>query len=403
MTIGQAGLPAASAASASVATTTIQLDGYPLTMPVEPLVISGTNMVPFRAIAVALQVEVAWNAASQTITAVKQVNGVDRTVVLKLNDKKATVNGTTVLLHVAPIAKNGNTLVPLAFFSSQFGAKVAWDGPTRTVTIQSPVDDLYTLGYYAISSYSEAAYVSRFDSVAFGWSRIDGDGKLTLSGETFRWPQAAGETTPESLVTDAGAQGTLPYFMVFGEDGDGELTKLLNDPMLSQAAIDEMIRIAQENRFGGIALDFEGLGWTGDFEQAQQSYTAFVSALAEQAKPLGLKLSLALHPLNGAYHGYDYKELAKVADELVIMAYHYEDETRPEPMKRVDESIRLALKEAPAEKLVLGISFGSEDESSVNAKIGLAKRYNLKGIAIWRIGIMGQAAMAKMQQTIVMD
>ncbi len=385
--------------------TTIELDGYPLPFPIEPAVVNGLNMVPFRAIAEALQVEVAWNAKTKTITATKA--GADKaqphTVILRLGDSTASVNGMPVKLHAAPISENGHTLVPLAFFSSQFGAHVAWDGPARTVRIQSPAADLYTMGYYAISSFDERAYIPSFDAVAFGWSRIDAEGRLTLNGTTFKWPQNAGEVTPESIVRDTRAEGTHAHLMVFGTDGQGELTKLLSDPVLSRQAVDTIVATAVDKGFNGISLDLEGLGLTGDYEQVQQSYTAFVRLLASEAEPAGLTLSIALHPLNGAYHGYDYEALAGLADELIIMAYPYANEDAPEPMNRVDEAIRMALKEAPREKLVLGISFGSEDASSVNGKIGLAKRYGLKGVAFWRIGLIGEEAMAAMEWTIRMD
>ncbi|UVI27971.1 stalk domain-containing protein [Paenibacillus spongiae] len=393
----------ANATSASPAKTTIMLDDYPLSFPIEPTVINGTTMVPFRVISEALRINVVWNGAAKTITATKAVGGQSKQVTLRLNDKKAFVGGQSALLNVAPISKGGYTLVPLNFFSSQFGAQVSWDGKTHTVDIRSPREDMYTVGFYATSSFKEIRYVPAFDSVAFGWTRIDDEGRITLQGESFFWPKPAGEITPEKIVDDVTADGSSPFLMVFGTDGKGQLTKMLTDEALRTQAIDTVMKLAADNGFQGITLDFEGLGWSGDIDLAKKTTTEFVRMLSEQAKPAGLKLSLAVHPLNGAYHGYDYKALAKYADELIVMAYPYEGEKGPEPMDRVDQAIRMALKEVPKEKLVLGISFGSEKAESVNAKIGLAKRYSLKGIAIWRIGIIGEAAMKQMERTITMN
>jgi spore germination protein YaaH len=42
----------------------------------------------------------------------------------------------------------------------------------------------------------------------------------------------------------------------------------------------------------------------------------------------------------------------------------------------------------PAHKLLLGISLPSERAESLQQKIGLAKRYGLKGIALWRLGLV---------------
>ncbi|WP_148930171.1 stalk domain-containing protein [Paenibacillus methanolicus] len=397
------GSQAALAAPVAKPSVSIILDGYPLSFPSEPVIVNSTNMVPFRAIAEALRISVVWDPAKKAITATKTVQGQLKKVVLQLNKKQAIVNGTAAQLTAAPINQAGSTLVPLAFFSSQFGAGVAWNGATKTVTIQSPVEDIYAMAYYAMSSFKERAYIDSLDAVSFGWSRINKEGELIFDGIDFYWPQAAGEITPERIVADAAANGTDPYFMVFGTDGSGEVTKLLSDPDLSAKAIEAIVQTAKEKGFKGVAIDFEGLGLTGDRKLAQQQFTGFIQNLQAKTKPLGLKISLALHPLNGAYHGYDYKELAKVADELVIMAYHYEDGESPEPMKRVDEGIRLALKEVKKDQLLLGISFGSENAQTVNDKIGLAKRYGLKGIALWRLGMIGDAAYQEMKQTIVME
>lgn len=69
----------------------------------------------------------------------------------------------------------------------------------------------------------------------------------------------------------------------------------------------------------------------------------------------------------------------------------------------MDEAIQLALKQVDKDKLILGISRGSETAASINTKIGLAKRYDLKGIALWRLGIIGPATWAEMNKTIVLD
>ncbi|MFB9327120.1 stalk domain-containing protein [Paenibacillus aurantiacus] len=397
---GSQGVLAATVAKPPVS---IVLDGYPLRFPIEPISINGTNMVPFRAIAEALRISVVWDSAKKTITATKTLQGKAKTVVLQLNKKQARVNGAPVELLAAPVNKGGNTLVPLAFFSAQFGAGVAWNGLTRTVTIQSPVEDIYTMAYYAMSSFKERGYIHALDAVSFGWSRINQDGELILDGKDFYWPQAAGAITPENIVAEAASDGKTPYFMVFGTDGTGEVTKLLSDPNLSAKAVDSIVQTASDKGFKGVAIDFEGLGLTGDRKLAQQQFTAFIQKLYAKTKPLGLKISLALHPLNGAYHGYDYKELAKLADELVIMAYHYESGESPEPMNRVDEGIRLALAQVKKEQLMLGISFGSENAQTVNDKIGLAKRYGLKGIALWRLGLIGDEAFQQMKRTIVLE
>ncbi|MDT3426995.1 hypothetical protein J2Z22_002529 [Paenibacillus forsythiae] len=378
----------------------IMLDGYPLPFPVEPVVINGTTMVPFRVISEALGIPVEWNQSAKRISA----SGTDKTgvkkVVLTLSSKTALVNGGSVKLAVAPQTLRGTTMIPLSFFSEQFGAEVSWNSSQKTVAITSPKKDLYTLGFYAMSSYSEYALLPGLDDVAFGWGRIDKDGHFTTAGADFYWPKAAGDVTPESIVQNAASGGQTPYFMVFSGDDKLELTKNLEDKNLQEQTVASIVDTAVQKGFKGIMLDLEGLGLTGDKAKARSDYNAFVKNVSGKARAQGLKLGIALHPLNSSYAGYDYKTLAALADELIIMAYAYGDQKSPEPTDKVDEAIRLALKQTTKDKLVLGISLKSENESSVNTKIGLAKRYGLKGIAIWRLGLIGQAAWNEMGKSV---
>ncbi|MCM3747687.1 stalk domain-containing protein [Paenibacillus pasadenensis] len=376
-----------STAVSKTSSASIVLDGYPLKFPVAPLIRNGSTLVPFRSIAEALNVAVAWNAKAKAITAVKSFpDESKRSIELRLGSAQALLDGRPVKLGQAPIQSSGTVLVPLSFFSTAFGAQVSWNGASKTVSIQSPAERIYTKAYYAIESFSQLKHLNRFDAVAFGWGRIGEDGRLTLKGRDFYWPQPSGSTTPESIVADASATGVNTQFMVFGVDGKGELTKLLGDKKLREEAIEGIVSTASIGGFNGISLDFEGLGLTGDKLAVQKSFTGFVTELRAASQKAGLGLTLALHPLNGAYGGYDYKALAKQADEIVIMAYAYEGEKGPEPLNRVDEAIRLALKEVGRSKLLLGISMGSETAESLRGPAGLAKRYGLKGIALWRLG-----------------
>ncbi|MFB5763671.1 stalk domain-containing protein [Paenibacillus medicaginis] len=378
----------------------ITLDGYPLPFPVEPQVMEGTTMVPFRAISEALGIKVEWNQVAQTITATKQGAEGTQQVVLTMGSTTAQAGGQNAQLLVAPQMIRGTTMIPLSFFSQQFGADVSWNQGAKTVSITSPKEDMYTAGFYALSSYSEINRVPEFDSVAFGWSRIGTDGVFTTGAKEYGWPQAAGDVTPESIIQNTAAQGTAPYLMVYSVDGNLELTKNLEDQQLQEQTLTQIVNTATENGFRGIALDLEGLGWSGDKAKARADYNAFVKNLASRAHQAGLKLTVILHPLNSAYTGYDYGTLGKLADELIIMAYAYGDEKSPEPADKVDEAIRLALKETGKEKLVLGISVASENKQSVNTKIGLAKRYDLRGIAVWRLGLIGQDVWDEMNKSI---
>ncbi|WP_410511898.1 stalk domain-containing protein [Paenibacillus sp. BR2-3] len=387
-------------AAASNAGVTIMLDGYPLPFPVAPAVMKGTTMVPFRAISEALGIPVQWNQALKKITATKKTGTVTKEVVLKLGSKNAVVNGGLVQLAVAPQTVRGTTMIPLSFFSGQFGAGVSWNQATKTVSIISPKKDMYTLGFYALSSYDQYSMLPDFDAVAFGWSRIDRSGEFTTKGEEYNWPKSADTVTPELIVSEAAAGGTAPYLMVYSVDGKLELTKNLEDQELQARTITGIVDTAVEKGFQGVLLDLEGLGLSGDKAKARSDYNSFVQNLSAKTRQAGLKLTIILHPLNSSFTGYDYKTLGTLADDLIIMAYAYGDEKSPEPVAKVDEAIRLALKHVNKDKLILGISLASENENSVNTKVGLAKRYDLKGIAVWRLGIIGQSEWTEMNKSV---
>ena len=110
--------------------------------------------------------------------------------------------------------------------------------------------------------------------------------------------------------------------MVYALDGNGELTKVLSDSSLRQKSIEGIKTAIQEYGFGGVVLDFEGLGFKLDAIEQQQLLNQYVKQLRESL-PREIAISLAVPPLNSAYKGYDYKTLATLADDLIIMAYQY--------------------------------------------------------------------------------
>jgi Predicted glycosyl hydrolase len=387
--ISQVAPVANAATAASSSSIQIVLDHYPLPFDSAPRVDNGVTLVPFRTIAEALGIAVVWDSASKTVVATgKDVSGNDAKVVLTVGKKTALVNGQDVALTAAPVTQQGRVLIPMAFFGRQFGAQVDWDGANKTVRIQSPQREMRLMGYYAISSYDQVNRIDSLNSVAFGWSQINANGEFTTAEKPYRWPQADGDVTPESIVERAEDS----YLMVIGVDGDRQLTKLFTDSAARDASIQQMVAQAKDYGFKGVMLDYEGLGWKDDPAAAQKQFNDYVALLSKQLKQEGLKLSLSLQPLNGSYKGYDYKTLANYADELVIMAYQYVADKTPEPIGKVDEAIKLALERGvPKDKLLLAVNMDNENETTVGDKIGLAKRYDLAGVALWRLGILSQA------------
>ncbi|MGX1830034.1 stalk domain-containing protein [Paenibacillus taichungensis] len=369
----------------------VLLDDVPLKFDASPLIDKGVTYVPFRTVGEALGIRITWNNKTQTVKAIGNVKGQATEVLLQVGSTTATVNGEKVKLAAPPVQREGRVLIPLSSFSSQFGVNVGWNQSTRTVSLVSPQREMHLRAFYALQSYKEIDLVSSMNSVAFGWSRIDREGQFTLQGDEYQIPAAAGDVTPQSIVADAANQSIKPYLMVYSLDGNGELTKVLSDSSMRQKSIEGITAAIAENGFGGVVLDFEGLGFKLDAVEQQKLLNNYVKQLKDSL-PKDIALSLAVPPLNSAYKGYDYKTLASLADDIIIMAYQYNPvgtkSQVPEPNSLVNQAIQLALDAGVSkQKLLLGISLNSETSSSIDDKLGLAKRYDLKGAAFWRLGL----------------
>ncbi|MFC5467525.1 stalk domain-containing protein [Cohnella suwonensis] len=383
----------------------VVLDDVPLSLGSRPVIINNSTMVPFRSFAKALGIDVVWETKTKSVLAEAPVNGVVRKIVLTLGKKQALVDGKPVAITVAPVIVDQQTYIPLSFFGSQFGATAAWNGTTKTVSIVSQRKAMHLRAFYALKSYPQRARIPAMDSVAFGWSRIDSNGELTLEGAEYYWPEAAGEDTPEAIVRGSADAGADPYLMVYAVDGKGELTKMLSDAALVAKSIDNIVRLVSDNGFAGVQLDYEGLGLNLDAASQQKLLNDYAKLLSDRLKEKQIKLSLAVPPPNGSYKGYDYKTLATLADDLVLMAYDYNPkgttpDRTPEPNAKVVAAIEQTLQAGvPANKLILGVSLWNESTSTVDDKLGLAKRYGLKGASFWRLTFYNDAFAVAIDKT----
>ena len=85
-----------------------------------PIVKNDRTFVPFRALAEAFGAEVAYDEATQAVTA--ELNGVK--VVMTIGSATYTVNGAEKTMDVAPFINGSRTMVPVRFVAEAFGIKV---------------------------------------------------------------------------------------------------------------------------------------------------------------------------------------------------------------------------------------------------------------------------------------
>ena len=90
------------------------------TIDAAPMIQNDRTFVPFRALAEAFGAEVAYDEATQAVTA--KLNGVE--VVMTIGSATYTVNGAEKTADVAPFINGSRTMVPVRFAAEAFGIKV---------------------------------------------------------------------------------------------------------------------------------------------------------------------------------------------------------------------------------------------------------------------------------------
>lgn len=101
---------------------------------VMPIIQNDRTLVPARAVFETLGGKVEWDQSNYMVT-VKCDNDV---IILKINNKVATVNGIDKTLDVPATIVQGRTMIPVRFVAEELGFVVGWIDSTRTVTIASP-------------------------------------------------------------------------------------------------------------------------------------------------------------------------------------------------------------------------------------------------------------------------
>lgn len=385
---------------------TINVDGLGVPFDTPPLLDNGRTLVPFRAIAEALNVAVTWDENTRKISA--ENNGVS--VILQIGSNTAYRNNVPISLDVPPKIIEGRTLIPLRFFSEAYNCQVAWDGEKAEVKVISPPQKMNVLGFYALGDSSTSSWKNLFGQpypakevgntdlvshLALGWYSLDRDGTLLTRSRTG-WQRPEGWED----VLEAAAQYNLSTEMVVHvTDGDQTISDLLaNETAMLNAAL----AITEEAiKFQGVNLDFEGLGFRDEGEElrkVQDRFTTFVRILSQQLKIANRTLTLTLHAPNSAYPGYDYRALGELSDRIIVMAYDYG--AKPEPVSLVKQAVEKAVSLVPREKLYLGISAPSESGESIITKVGIAKSYRLGGIALWRLGLVTDDMWKSLRQSI---
>lgn len=223
------------------------------------------------------------------------------------------------------------------------------------------------VGFYAewwdtdTSSYtSMAKNVDTLNTIVPFWATLEPDGTVTDRGGKDH----------AGVVKFARQNNITTLLMVNNakqNSADSPIHNVLANPALRIAAINNLEAYLKKYNLNGINIDFEMVP-----AQDRSNLTAFMRELSARLKPQGFIVSIDVFPKtdesNDVSVAYDYAELAKYADKIMIMAYdNHGVWSRPGPIADigwVENNLKYALKFIPKNKLYLGIAGYGYDWSS---------------------------------------
>ena len=100
---------------------------------VKPYIENDYTLVPIRAIAENLGLNVGWDEETKTVSL--STKGTD--INIEIDSYNAIVNGESVSLDIPARITDSRTFVPLRFVSESTGADVKWDGETKLISINT--------------------------------------------------------------------------------------------------------------------------------------------------------------------------------------------------------------------------------------------------------------------------
>jgi len=250
--------------------------------------------------------------------------------------------------------------------------------------INSPTSKEF-VGFYAewwgedTSSYnSMVKNADAIKTIAPFWATLQADGTVSDRGgnnhETVIKTAHQKNMSVLLLVNNAKQEGNTP-----------PVHTVLTNPALRTNAIDNFEAYIKKYGLDGINVDFEMVP-----AEDRDNLTAFMRELYLRFKPQGYIVSIDVFPkqneTNDVAAAYDYAELAKYADKIMIMTYdNHGMWSGPGPIADiawVENNLKYALKFIPKEKLFLGVAAYGYDWSTQGTEsleyktiINLAQRY----------------------------
>lgn len=277
----------------------------------------------------------------------------------------------------------------------------------------------------------------KLDELSLYWYNLDSDNKISLDG-------SVSEETEKETITFAKQNGKK---VLFGISDHGEAEKaddILTDEDKQNDHISNIISIIDDKIYDGVIIDYEDLR-----DEQEEDFTKYMRKLSEGIHSKGkiLAVSVPVETKGKVTHGINIVDVSKVVDRMHMVTYEeYSKDTGPGPIASIDwvnTIIKNAIDQGvEPSKIVLGTAHSGhdwlmnpneefvkdmhtretlsllsktkasvtwdkekqanyfeyrdaegrkhvvwlEDTQSIEAKINLAKAYQLQGIFIWYLG-----------------
>lgn len=423
-------------AAAAVGPITIEVNGSVVKPDAEPYVVDGVTMVPLRFVSEPIGAAITWDQAAKTAGVYRG----DLQVEVVLGNRTAQVNGAPMEMLRPADSRDGRIFVPLRFIAEGLGAQVNWLSKTATVTVDFPgmARGMKVSGYYYDYHSLDMlkAHTGTFSDLVHFAYRLTGDGTIA-DKDNFYLDKFENEG---QAYAQANGLRTLMLVTAFDR---AIADQVLSSPELRAAAVADICRLVEEKGHHGVDLDFEAVS-----PARREDYPAFVRELKAALGPeyvVSISVTCRNNDAQTWKDGYDYAALAEAADQMLVMFYdqHYGGGS-PGPIAGanwMEESILYLLDYIPKDKFHAGLgAYGRnwiiggsgsstyidnafnlaaskgvtverdaasgvpwfkytddegqervvwfEDAQSMAQKAALAKKYNLAGIAVWRMGIV---------------
>jgi len=423
----------------------VMIDGKTISFAdAQPTVENGRVLVPFRVILEKLGAEVGFESRSKTVGAIKK----DTAILLTINNSQAQVNDTYYQLDVPPRLNKGRTYVPLRFVSEALGAGVNWLPEQRLITITQGTgkglgagsniptpgtNDKEILGYFAFNSLSALKTNSDIlTEIAAAWYTIDGAGNIKGKTNQQVIESAKNENIKNLALIQNLSQGNFSGTVARSFLSDGN----------RKNAVNNIYNLVKNNNYAGINLDIEFVAASD-----KDNFNKFVKEVSDKLHQDGKLVTLSIPAKTAStsswHAAYDYSVLAQYADQIAIMTYdeHWFGGT-PGPVASISwvkQVVEYSLKYISRDKLLIGIGYYGydwgkegtyvspqkvnfliaqykvfpmwddtssspyfkyvdawgqshvvwyENTKSVQRKLDLLNKYQVKGIAIWEIGFL---------------